>query len=327
VVYELGLGLDGQPMVYLDLTHIDRATLNRKLEGILEIYEKFVGVDPRDHPMKIFPGVHYTMGGLWVDFNQMTNIPGIFAAGECEYQYHGANRLGANSLLSCIYAGMVTGPAMASYRSNLARSSWDLPSGLFEKAERREQEKYDAILAMEGDENAYEIHEDLGTTMLMDVTIERHNAQLDKVLSKIDELDARVRRAGVTDTSGHANQGASFIRHLRNMLVIARVITLGARNRDESRGAHYKPEFKERDDKNWQRTTMAMHKSGGGPKGNDSVEFVRALDYSIGGKSFQATDAVDTSLVKPRPRKYETAGAASAAATEDTKSASSSASS
>src|SRR6202050_4392421 len=88
VVYEIGLGIDGQPMVYLDLTHIDRATLNRKLEGILEIYEKFVGDDPRDVPMKIFPGMHYTMGGVWVDFNQMTNIPGIFAAGECEYHYH-----------------------------------------------------------------------------------------------------------------------------------------------------------------------------------------------------------------------------------------------
>ena len=106
----MGLGIDGQPMVYLDLTHIDRATLDRKLGGILEIYEKFVGVDPHDEPMKIFPGMHYTMGGLWVDFDQMTNIPGIFAAGECEYQYHGANRLGANSLLSCIYGGFISGP-------------------------------------------------------------------------------------------------------------------------------------------------------------------------------------------------------------------------
>src|SRR3954454_14868260 len=96
VVYEHNLGIDGQPMVYLDLTHIDRETLNRKLEGILEIYEKFVGDDPREVPMKIFPGMHYTMGGLWVDYNQATNIKGIFAAGECEYGYHGANRLGAN---------------------------------------------------------------------------------------------------------------------------------------------------------------------------------------------------------------------------------------
>ena len=116
----IGLGIDGQPMVYLDLTHIDRETLNRKLEGILEIYEKFVGDDPRDVPMKIFPGMHYTMGGLWVDFNQMTNIPGLFAGGECEYQYHGANRLGANSLVSCIFGGFMAGPNALQYAKNAA---------------------------------------------------------------------------------------------------------------------------------------------------------------------------------------------------------------
>src|SRR5579871_2909925 len=118
VVYEHNLGIDGQPMVYLDLTHIDRKVLDRKLEGILEIYEKFVGDDPRDVPMKIFPGMHYTMGGLWVDFNQATNIKGIFAAGECEYGYHGANRLGANSLVSCIYGGFVAGPQAMLYAKN-----------------------------------------------------------------------------------------------------------------------------------------------------------------------------------------------------------------
>src|SRR5712692_5601858 len=115
VVYEYELGIDGQPMVYLDLTHIDRATLDRKLEGILEIYEKFVGDDPREVPMKIFPGMHYTMGGLWIDYRQATNIPGIFSAGECEYQYHGANRLGANSLVSCIWGGFVAGPVAVEY--------------------------------------------------------------------------------------------------------------------------------------------------------------------------------------------------------------------
>jgi succinate dehydrogenase / fumarate reductase flavoprotein subunit len=124
VVYEHGLGIDGQPMVYLDLTHIDRETLDRKLGGILEIYEKFVGVDPHDHPMKIFPGMHYTMGGLWVDNNQMTNIPGLFACGECEYQYHGANRLGANSLVSCIFGGFTAGPIASATRAMRPPSSY-----------------------------------------------------------------------------------------------------------------------------------------------------------------------------------------------------------
>ena len=121
--YEHNLGIDGKPMVYLDLTHIDRKILDSKLEGILEIYEKFVGDDPRDTPMKIFPGMHYTMGGLWVDFKQATNIPGVFAAGECEYQYHGANRLGANSLMSCIYGGGIAGPNAVKYARGLQAAS------------------------------------------------------------------------------------------------------------------------------------------------------------------------------------------------------------
>src|SRR5580700_219880 len=118
VVYEDNMGIDGQPMVYLDVSHLSPERQN-KLEGILEIYEKFVGDDPRKVPMKIFPGMHYTMGGLWVDFNQQTNIPGVFAAGEADYSIHGANRLGANSLLSCIYGGFIAGPHAMKYAKAL----------------------------------------------------------------------------------------------------------------------------------------------------------------------------------------------------------------
>ncbi|HQY61859.1 MAG TPA: FAD-binding protein, partial [Polyangiaceae bacterium] len=313
--------------VYLDLTHIPEATLRRKLAGILEIYEKFVGEDPYHNPMRVFPAVHYSMGGLWVDFersadgglvkgsprNQATNIEGLYAAGECDYQYHGANRLGANSLLSCIYAGLVTGPAMATYRANLQKSSWDLSSSVFEQAEKREQKSYEAILKMDGKENAYVLHKELGDTMLRDVTIERHNDVLDKVLEKVSELEERYLNIGVTDTSPRANQGTQFVRHLKNMLIIARVIATGAKNRDESRGAHFKPAFKTRDDENWLRTTMALYKEGDG--GKSEVNFVRSVDYNLLGKSVHVTDAVDISLVTPRARKYETAGAASATAT------------
>src|SRR5512140_2226033 len=127
VVYENGLGIDGQAMVYLDLTHIDRKILDKKLEGILEIYEKFVGDDPRDVPMKIFPGMHYTMGGMWVDYNQQTNVQGIYACGECDYSIHGANRLGANSLVSCIYGGFIAGPDAVQYGRGLLKGSQSVP--------------------------------------------------------------------------------------------------------------------------------------------------------------------------------------------------------
>src|SRR5690606_15535168 len=133
---QMDMGIDGQNKVYLDLSHKDPAELERKLGGILEIYEKFVGVDPKHHPMEIFPAVHYSMGGLWCDFNQMTNIPGLFAGGEAEYQYHGANRLGANSLMSCLFAGMVLGPQIKKYISNLPSSPADISDSIFENARK-----------------------------------------------------------------------------------------------------------------------------------------------------------------------------------------------
>jgi succinate dehydrogenase / fumarate reductase flavoprotein subunit len=309
--------------VYLDVTHLPREVLHKKLAGVLEIYEKFVGEDPYTNPMRVFPAVHYSMGGLWVDFertaagsmaagsprNQATNVPGLYAAGEVDYQYHGANRLGANSLLSCIWGGMIAGPAIAAYRKNLGKSSWDVPSSLFDKAEKREQKRFDAVLALDGDENAYALHEELAQTMLVDCTIERHDPTLDKVLAKIEEIGDRARRVGVTDSAtGRINQGAQFVRHLSNMVVIARVIALGARNRAESRGAHFKPDFPKRDDEGWLRTTMALH-AGDGASGGP-VKFVRELDYDVAGTRVHATDGVDVSLVRPRARKYETAGAA-----------------
>src|SRR5579872_623511 len=311
--------------VYLDVTHLPREVLRKKLAGVLEIYEKFVGEDPYVHPMRVFPAVHYSMGGLWVDFerapggslvagsprNQATNIPGLYACGEVDYQYHGANRLGANSLLSCIWGGMAAGPAMATYRKNLKRSAWDAPSSLFEKAERREQKRFDAVLSMDGGENPYALHEELAHTILVDCTIERDNATLDRVLAKVEEISDRWGRVGVTDaTRGRMNQGAQYVRHLRNMIVLARVIALGARNRDESRGAHYKPAFPQRDDANWLRTTLALHEPGEAAA-PDRVRFVRELDYALLGDRVHATDAVDVSLVRPRTRKYDTAGAAS----------------
>ncbi len=285
VVYELGLGIDGQPMVYLDLTHIDRATLNRKLEGILEIYEKFVGDDPRDVPMKIFPGMHYTMGGLWVDFNQMTNIPGIFAAGECEYQYHGANRLGANSLVSCIFGGFVAGPNALRYAKSLPSAEGD-GGAAAELARQSEINK--KLLHNEGTENPFKLWRELGSTMTEHATVIRYNKGLKLADDKIVELLDRYKRVNLSDRSQWANTSFAFARQLKNMLELSRTITLGALLRDESRGAHYKPDFPDRNDEKFLKTTKASFT--GAPEGP-------RFEY----------EEVDTQFIKPRPRSYTAA--------------------
>ncbi len=282
IVYEYNLGIDGKPMVYLDLTHIDRATLDRKLEGILEIYEKFVGDDPRETPMKIFPGMHYTMGGLWVDFNQATNIPGIFAAGECEYQYHGANRLGANSLVSCIFGGFTAGPNAVRYAKNLVAAS---SNGHFDSERKRQKEINAGLMKSEGTENPFKIWRELGELMTKDCTVIRYNNNLVQTDAKLVELLERFQRINLSDRSMWANTSFAFTRQLYNMLQLSRVIAQGARMRDESRGAHYKPDFPERDDKNWLKTTKAYF----APDADEpKFEF----------------EPVDVSLIPPRARKY-----------------------
>ena len=286
VCVDMKLGINGENMVYLDLSHKDPEELNVKLGGIIEIYEKFMGEDPRKVPMKIFPAVHYSMGGLWVDYDQMTNIPGLFAAGEVDYQYHGANRLGANSLLSCIYGGMVAGPKAIEYVNGLEKSVDDLSTSLFEGHRKEEEDKFEAILKMDGEENPYMLHRELGEWMTDNVTVVRYNDRLQKTDEKIQELMERYKNIGLSDTGRWNNQSAAFTRHLWNMLQLARVITIGALNRNESRGAHYKPDFPERNDEEWLKTTKAKHTS-------DGPEF----EY----------EDVDVSLIKPRPRRYDVA--------------------
>src|SRR5699024_9890410 len=184
------LGINGENMVYLDLSHKDPKELDIKLGGIMEIYEKFVGEDPRKVPMKIFPAVHYSMGGLWVDFEQMTSIPGIFACGECDYSQHGGNRLGANSLLSAIYGGMVAGPNAIKYMEGVGTHVEDLTDGIYDRKVKEEEEKFEAMMNMRGEENAYQLHQELGKLMTDHVTVVRENENLleaDKEIAKLLE--------------------------------------------------------------------------------------------------------------------------------------------
>ncbi len=277
-----GHGVAGENQVYLDLTHIPAEVLTERLGAILEIYEMFVGDDPRYVPMRIFPGVHYSMGGLWVDFEQRTNIPGLFAAGECDYSIHGANRLGANSLVSCVYGGFVAAPSAIEYAKNVERGSTEA-NGIHAAELKRQQELNDEIIGSTGGENQYKLHEELGKVMTDNVTVVRYNDRLQATDDKIRELQERFKNISINDSNLWATQAIPHARQFKNMLELARVITLGALNRNESRGAHYKPDFPDRDDENFLKTTIAEY----------SAE-APVLTY----------EPVDVSLVEPRKRDY-----------------------
>jgi succinate dehydrogenase / fumarate reductase flavoprotein subunit len=277
-----GHGVGGENQVYLDLTHIPAEVLTERLGAILEIYEMFVGDDPRYVPMRIFPGVHYSMGGLWVDFEQRTNIPGLFAAGECDYSIHGANRLGANSLVSCVYGGFTAAPSAIDYAKNVLRGDTET-NGIYDAELKHQQEINDSIIKSEGGENQYKLHEEMGRSMTDNVTVVRYNDRLKVTDEKLLELADRFQRISINDSNLWATQAVPHARQLWNMLQLARVITLGALNRNESRGAHYKPDFPDRNDSEWLKTTIA--------------------EYSEEAPVF-SYEPVNVSLVEPRKRDY-----------------------
>lgn len=323
VCVNMGLSVEANRLcAYLDVTHLASDTLD-KLEGILEIYEKFQGVDPRTTPMKVFPAVHYSMGGLWVDYeknedtgglvsgsvrNQHTNVEGIYAIGEADYQYHGANRLGANSLLSCIFSGLIVAPSVINY---LNKVKGDAASSLIDGAVKSEKAEESRLAKLSGDENPYKLHLELGDTMTRNVTVVRNNKALQETVDKIEQIHDRYQNIGAPDAGSWTNQSLTFVRALDDMITLARVVARGALTRDECRGAHYKPEFqipspsadddatlrqqavkwceafRERNEK-WLKTTVVEH--------ND-----REPKFSY--------EDVDTSLIPPRPRTYGLKGA------------------
>jgi succinate dehydrogenase / fumarate reductase flavoprotein subunit len=297
-----GKGVGGGNMVYLDVSHIPEERLRARLAGVLEIYEKFAGEDPYHNPMKVFPAMHYSMGGIyigygketslkdklpedWHHFKHMTNIPGLFAGGEADYQYHGANRLGANSLLSCLWAGRVLGPEMVKYLDNTDRG--ELSGSAVNGEVARQQNAFSEAREMKGPLNPHHLQEELNEGMTMNCSVRRDNATLSKLDAKLDDLLDKWEQCGLLDSGKTANAELVFLRELKDRLLLAKVIVKGAIQRNESRGAHHKPEFPERNDEEWLKSTVASF------DGERNPEF--------------RFEDVDVSLIEPRLRSYKTA--------------------
>lgn len=284
VVHELGLGIDGKEQVYLDLTHIPAEILDTRLGGIIEKYERFAGEDPRKVPMRIYAAAHYTMGGLYVDENHMTDIPGLFAAGECDYLYHGANRLGANSLLSATFSGFETGGIAFEYAKNLEKGAAAEEGSFYDDEVKRQREWDKKLASQNGRENIYKIKEEMNEVMCKNVGIARNNKELKAADDKLRELLTRFDHCGTLDGSRWANPEILFKREVYNMLHLARIVAIGALSRDESRGAHFKPEFSGRDDVKWAKISKAS--------------------FTQEGPSFEYEE-VDYSYMRPKKRDYK----------------------
>jgi succinate dehydrogenase / fumarate reductase flavoprotein subunit len=244
--------------------------------------------------------------------NQHTNFPGLFAVGECDYQYHGANRLGANSLLSCIFSGLIVAPGIQTWLKNTSGAAAE-QSALLERERKRHQAAHDALLKQpSGGENPYLLHQQLGNVMTRAATVVRHNDVLRSAYDTVSELTERAKKCSLSDTGNWTNQNVVFTKSLLDMFPLAKVILKGAIQRDECRGAHFKPDFAmpgiaatapaerrieaekwcdsfEESTRKWLKSTIATCGSDGEP----------TLTY----------ESVDTSLITPRPRLYGLVGA------------------
>jgi succinate dehydrogenase / fumarate reductase flavoprotein subunit len=194
--------------------------------------------------------------------------------------------LGANSLVSCIFGGGIAGPAAVKLARNAERAAEGVESSVFEREKKRQEGKNRALIAQDGTENPITIWKELGEIMTEHVTVTRVNKNLQIAATKIADLRARYRKINLSDRTLWSNQTLNFSRELENMLILAPVITAGALCRNESRGAHYKPEFPDRDDANWLKTTRAKW-------ANEEVQ----LTY----------EHVDISQIPPRARRYDAA--------------------
>ncbi|TVQ53544.1 MAG: succinate dehydrogenase flavoprotein subunit [Phycisphaerales bacterium] len=318
------LGIGGGNMVYLDLTHMDRDYLETKLGGIIEIYRKFVGDDPCEVPMKIFPGMHYSMGGLWTTYtpgpdlervkkgelefgkkgtwnpdarpqvglefgapnSMMTNIKGLYAFGEVNYQYHGGTRLGANALLSCIFDGLFCGAGVASYvRDEVTEGAESVKQSVYDSVVKQEEEKTHAIIKGNGEENPYTIGTELGVEMTESSTVVKTEDRMNQALEKLAELKQRTEKMRLSDTGMWTNQNLSYARALRDMIKLAEVLVKGGIERKESRGSHYRTDYPDRIDEKFLKTTVVEYQKGDGS---------HKLWY----------EDVESSLVKPRARTY-----------------------
>jgi succinate dehydrogenase / fumarate reductase flavoprotein subunit len=306
-----GFGVAGGRMAYLDITHLPDATKD-KLHAILEIYEKFTGDDPRHVPMKIFPAVHYSMGGLYTVYepeerpgsrrsgdvpetivglkhgapnNMMTNVTGLYAFGEVNYAYHGATRLGANALLNCIFDGIFCGPSVVNYVRGLESAAAELDDAPFDAVVEQEQARQKKLIEATGGENPYAIHEEMGEWMTDHCTVIRDAEGLEKLAAQVETWKQRYANVSLADTGMWTNQNLSFTRALGDMIVYAEAIVAASIERKESRGSHYRPDYPERNDEQFMKTTLA--------------EYDAAT-----GRPVLAFEDVPTPMLQPRTRTY-----------------------
>ena len=247
--------------VYLDfkdaINRLGESAIEQKYGNLFQMYEKITGDDPYKAPMRIYPAVHYVMGGLWVDYDLMTTLPGLFALGECNFSDHGANRLGASALMQGLADGYFIIPyTIANYLANTDYEKPDTNSKAFTDVQSQVRDRVAKLLSIKGQKTIDEIHRELGKTMWDHCGMSRNKKGLEHCIGKISELrDVFWNDVNVPGSGDDLNQSLEKAGRVADFLELGELMAKDALNREESCGGHFREEYQtpdheaKRDDK------------------------------------------------------------------------------
>lgn len=244
----LGVGSTGLA-VYLDfrdaIARDGKDVISAKYGNLFDMYENISGENPYEVPMRIYPAVHYTMGGLWVDYNLMTTVPGLFALGEANFSDHGANRLGASALMQGLADGYFVIPfTVGDYLAEAGVSTVDTSHDAFSSVEKEVQERIDKILGVKGDRTVVDFHRTLGRIVWDNIGITRSEEDLKKAITEIQALREEFwQNVKVPGKATNYNKNLEFAHRVADFFELAELMAYDALDRGESCGCHLREEF------------------------------------------------------------------------------------
>jgi fumarate reductase flavoprotein subunit len=282
--------------LWLDITLLGRAHIEKNLREVKEICNSFLGIDPAEQPIAVRPAQHYTMGGVRTDHTgQSTTLKGLFAAGEAAcWDLHGFNRLGGNSVAETVVAGMIVGEFVSDF-CDRADNDVRIPTGLVRDFVFAEQAKLDRLVHANGTEDASALRVAMQEIMTAKVGIFRTGRELDAAVSGLQALLERSRRIGLRHKAGGANPELVTAYRVQKMLKLALCVAHGATQRTESRGAHFREDHPRRDDAQWLKRTLATWPGAGDLLPTLAYEplDVRGMELPPGWRGYGARDYVD----------------------------------
>jgi succinate dehydrogenase / fumarate reductase, flavoprotein subunit len=247
-----GIGPGGRG-VYLDFSasikRLGRDRIEERYGNLFEMYERITGENAYEQPMRIYPAPHYTMGGLWVDYELMSNIPGLFVIGEANFSDHGANRLGASALMQGLADGYFILPqTIAGYFATQKNGRYPTDHPEFRKAAEDVRARIDKLLSIKGSRTVTEFHRELGRLMWDCVGMARNQAGLQKALRRLPELRQEFwEDVNVLGGEGELNQALEYAGRVADFMEFAELLAYDALNREESCGGHFREEFQTED--------------------------------------------------------------------------------